>query len=75
MFSIIGTQCFKILNYVAISHFYIISQCFHCFLPDPENDIICFSSDDELVEALGFVQDGVFRVHVKGKFQVIHIYN
>jgi len=29
---------------------------------DTENDLIIFSSDDELTEALGYVNDGVFKI-------------
>ena len=37
------------------------------YLSDPEGDQIAFSTDEELVEALGFVEDGVFRIKIKGK--------
>ena len=35
------------------------------FLTDNENDMISFSSDDELIDALGFVGDGIFRIYIK----------
>jgi len=34
---------------------------------DAENDLILFSSDDELTEALGYVNDGVFKVYITEK--------
>ena len=37
------------------------------YVPDPDNDKVVFSTDEELVEALGYVSDGVFRVHVIGE--------
>ena len=38
---------------------------FHLFWTDPEGDQIAFSTDEELVEALGFVEDGIFRITLK----------
>lgn len=38
---------------------------FNLFWTDPEGDQIAFSTDEELVEALGFVEDGVFRIKIK----------
>ena len=35
------------------------------YVPDSDNDLVSFSSDDELTEALGFVTDGVFRVYIR----------
>ena len=32
---------------------------------DAEGDLIVFSSDDELMEALGFVTDAVFRIYIR----------
>lgn len=32
---------------------------------DPEGDMVQFSTDDEQMEALGFVNDSVFKVYVK----------
>lgn len=32
---------------------------------DAENDSIAFSSDDELTEALGYVNDGIFKIYIK----------
>lgn len=40
---------------------------FYFIFSDPEGDQIAFSTDEELVEALGFVEDGVFRIKIKGK--------
>ena len=34
---------------------------------DAEEDYIAFSSDEELVEALGNMMDDVFRVYIRGK--------
>lgn len=38
---------------------------FNLFWTDPEGDQIAFSTDEELVEALGFVEDGVLRIKIK----------
>ena len=38
-----------------------------CYFSDSDGDLIAFSSDDELTEALGFVNDGVFRVYIHTK--------
>ncbi|XP_052089582.1 sequestosome-1-like [Mytilus californianus] len=38
---------------------------FNLYWTDPEGDQIAFSTDDELTEALGFVDDGVFRIKIK----------
>lgn len=43
----------------------LVNQSFETLWKDPENDFIAFSSDDELTEALGFVNDGVFRLYIK----------
>jgi len=32
---------------------------------DSENDLVWFSSDEELIQALGFVDDGVFRIYIE----------
>ena len=37
------------------------------YIPDDEGDNIAFSSDDELTEALGFVNDGLFRIYIRSK--------
>lgn len=37
------------------------------YIVDPEDDVIQFSSDEELLEALGFVEGSVFKVFVRGK--------
>ena len=31
---------------------------------DSDGDLVSFSSDDELTDALGYVNDGVFRIHI-----------
>ena len=38
-----------------------------CLLADSDNDLVAFSSDEELIEALGFVNDGIFRIHIREK--------
>ena len=38
---------------------------------DADGDLIAFSSDEEIVEALGAVQDGIFRVYVKLKGKLL----
>ena len=42
---------------------YIIS-----LLSDAEDDHIAFSSDEELMEALGCLQDGILKIYIKGDF-------
>ena len=46
---------------------YAVFPCLICFsLPtDCDNEMITFSSDEELVEALGSISGDVFRVYVK----------
>lgn len=39
----------------------------YVFVVDEENDLVAFSSDDELMVALGCIQEDVFRVYIKGK--------
>ena len=36
---------------------------------DPDGDVVAFSTDEELMEALGYVVDGIFKVFItlKGK--------
>jgi len=34
---------------------------------DSENDLVLFSSDEELTEALGYVNDGIFKVYITEK--------
>lgn len=41
------------------------SKQYKLFWKDADSDLVSFSSDDELTEALGYVQDGVFRVYIK----------
>ncbi|XP_063414432.1 sequestosome-1-like [Mytilus trossulus] len=38
---------------------------FNLFWTDPEGDHIAFSTDKELTEALGFVEDGVLKIKIK----------
>jgi len=37
----------------------------HYFLVDPDGDRVQFSTDEELLEALGFISDSVFKVYVR----------
>ncbi len=39
---------------------------------DAEEDYIAFSSDEELVEALGNMMDDVFRVYIRGMKKNLH---
>ena len=46
--------------------------CYYCYIPvllfsDADGDMITFSSDEELQEALKSVSDGVFKLFVVGK--------
>ena len=36
-------------------------------LADSDGDLVAFSSGEELLEALGFVDDGILRIFIKGK--------
>lgn len=36
-----------------------------CFWSDEDGELVTFSSDEELVEALGSIQGEVFRVYIK----------
>lgn len=58
------------------SEFLYCSKCWHLFescciswvffsLLDEDGDLIAFSTGEELLEALGFVDNGLFRVFVK----------
>ncbi|XP_071128034.1 sequestosome-1-like [Mytilus edulis] len=38
---------------------------FNLFWTDPDGDQIAFSTDKELTEALGFVENGVFKIKIK----------
>ncbi|XP_046369927.2 uncharacterized protein LOC124144530 [Haliotis rufescens] len=38
---------------------------FYLYWKDSDGDLVSFSSDEELLEALGFVTDSVFRIHIK----------
>lgn len=38
---------------------------FHLYWKDEDGDLIAFSTGEELLEALGFVDDGLFRLYVK----------
>ena len=33
-------------------------------ITDPDGDVIAFSTDEELMEALGYVTDGVLKVYI-----------
>ena len=37
------------------------------YFPDNDGDAVAFSTDDELIEALGHVTDGIFKLHVASK--------
>lgn len=39
------------------------------FWKDADNDLIAFSSDDELMEAVSYVTDGVFKIYIEEKGQ------
>ena len=39
---------------------YIVSS-----FSDPDGDCVAFSTDEELCEALGFVNDGILKVYVR----------
>ena len=41
---------------------------------DPEGDYIAFSSDEELVQALAHVQDGVFKIYIRGNDCFVILY-
>ncbi|XP_046569068.1 sequestosome-1-like [Haliotis rubra] len=38
---------------------------FNLYWKDSDGDLVSFSSDEELLEALGFVTDSVFRIYIK----------
>ncbi|KAK3603904.1 hypothetical protein CHS0354_042915 [Potamilus streckersoni] len=38
---------------------------FSLFWKDPENDLIAISSDEELMEALGYVEDSLFKIYIR----------
>ena len=40
---------------------------------DSDGDVVAFSTDEELMEALGYVSDGIFKVYIttKGKLTFI----
>ncbi|KAL3860601.1 hypothetical protein ACJMK2_010700 [Sinanodonta woodiana] len=38
---------------------------FSLFWRDPENDLVAISSDDELLEALGYVDDSLFKIYIR----------
>ncbi|XP_067663942.1 sequestosome-1-like [Haliotis asinina] len=43
----------------------LVTGNFNLFWKDSDGDLVCFSSDEELMEALGFVTDSVFRIYVR----------
>ena len=55
-----------------------LSFCWFCHVvaqlyfvrADPDGDVVAFSTDEELMEALGYVTDGVFKVYItlKGRW-------
>ena len=47
---------------------YLINSVLIIFV-DPDGDIVVFSTDEELLEALGYVNDGIFKIYItlKGK--------
>ncbi|KAL3860593.1 hypothetical protein ACJMK2_010693 [Sinanodonta woodiana] len=53
---------------------------FSLFWKDPENDVIAISSDEELLEALGYVEDSLFKIYIRenqastssGSFDRVH---
>ncbi|KAH3839941.1 sequestosome-1-like [Dreissena polymorpha] len=40
---------------------------FSLYWKDPDGDLVCFSTDEELMEALGFVNDGLFKLYITDK--------
>lgn len=49
--------------------------CFSQFLfhIDAEGDLIAFSSDEELVEALGQLSEEVFRIYISSKNRLLSL--
>ncbi|XP_046372018.1 sequestosome-1-like [Haliotis rufescens] len=43
----------------------LVTGHFNLFWKDSDGDLVSFSSDEELMEALGFVTDSVFRIYVR----------
>ncbi|XP_046553397.1 sequestosome-1-like [Haliotis rubra] len=43
----------------------LVTGNFNLFWKDSDGDLVSFSSDEELMEALGFVTDSVFRIYVR----------
>lgn len=43
------------------------AKLYSYYVSDSENDLITFSSDDELTEALSYINDGVFKVYIEEK--------
>uniref|UniRef100_UPI00398E433F sequestosome-1 n=1 Tax=Pristiophorus japonicus TaxID=55135 RepID=UPI00398E433F len=48
------------------------SENFQMYYKDEEGDLIAFSTDDELVMALSFLQEGTFRVYIREKKECKH---
>ncbi|XP_067852067.1 sequestosome-1 [Heptranchias perlo] len=48
------------------------SENFQMYYKDEEGDMIAFSSDDELMMALSFLQEGTFRIYIKEKKECKH---
>ena len=55
---------------------YDLAQSHHIYnftgissIVDSDGDVVAFSTDEELMEALGYVSDGIFKVYIttKGK--------
>lgn len=42
---------------------------------DGDGDLVTFSTDDELMEALGFVNDGMLRIFIKQKGKINLIFS
>ncbi|XP_041357953.1 sequestosome-1-like [Gigantopelta aegis] len=45
----------------------LLRQNFGLYWKDQEGDLVAFSSDEELLDALGFVNDSVLRIYIKEK--------
>ncbi|KAL5012386.1 hypothetical protein ScPMuIL_010937 [Solemya velum] len=45
------------------------SENFSLYWKDPDGDLVSFSTDEELLEALGYINDNIFRVYIKEKKQ------
>jgi len=68
----IPLQFVVVLLHLAFSHFRWCMVCTKMLnimlvVPDSDNDMIAFSSDDELMEAVKNVKDGMLRVYITEK--------